>query len=201
MIPTSQAQQIVAALDLQVSDAEAQRLAERILSDNFAYNAILRALLAEAAPLALRQIRAIERRDLLERLHVHPSATRVAAPPIGTATWVVRKNRYSEKPEIVASCSACNQSVVVPHFAFNAGISTPTFSHCGKNEAMPSHVIEEFAQALDGPTDADRAYEAALFKERNKQIVEEQARKDRALTERLVGQNNVQVPPPPPKFL
>src|SRR5258708_4721835 len=136
MIPIEQGRAIVAALDIQVSDAEAQRLAERILSDNFAYNAILRTLLTEAAPLALRQIRPIERRDLLERLHVHPGAIRGATPPpLGTAAWAVRKNKFTDKPEIIASCAACSQVMTfVPNPAGGYVPQDFKFSHCGKQE-------------------------------------------------------------------
>ncbi len=219
MIPPAQAQQIVAALDLAASDAEAQRLAERILSDNFCYNEILRALLAEYAPQALRQIRSIQRRDLLERLHIHPrpfsagatrtpdgtflceeqpgarGATPAPAPPRGT-TWQARKNQYTDKAEIHAFCSACSQSIVIPHFEEPLGEKPLTFSHCGKNESIPTKVVTEFYRLRSGPTDADRAYEYKTFVDTNKQIVESQAAKDRALAQRLVGANNLQVAQP-----
>jgi len=221
MIPENQAREIVAALDIAVSDAvhfdarfsekqrsaetQAQHLAERILSDNFCYNVIVRALLAEAAPRALRQISSVQRRDLLERLHVHPGASRGASAPPAPAprgtTWTARRNQYTEKAEIHAFCSACSQSIIIPHFEEPLGEKPLTFSHCGKNESIPTEVVAQFYRLRSGPTDADRAFERKVFVDTNKEIVEKQAAKDRALTERLVGPNNIQVPPKPTKFL
>jgi len=195
MIPIAQAREIVAALDITVSDAEAVRLAERIISDSFVYNVTLRALLADCAPRSLRQMYPIERNALLERLHVHPGAVRGAVPvPLGTATWVVRKNKYTEKPEIIASCAACSQVMTfVPNPAAGSVPQDFKFNHCGKQEMCPESLLYgEYQRALEGPSDADRAYEATCFAERNKQIVEEQARKDAALARRLMGEKNVQ---------
>jgi hypothetical protein len=200
MIPIDQARAIVAALDITVSDNEAVRLAERILADNFCWNVIVRAVLVDYAPTVLRSIYPLERNALLERLHVHPGAVRGATPaPLGTATWVVRKNKFSEKPEIVASCAACSQLMTfVPNPAGGSVPQDLKFSHCGKQEECPESLLYgEYQRALQGPSDADRKYEADVFKERNEQIVQEQARKDRALAARLVGPNNIQVAPPP----
>ncbi len=216
MIPVDKAQRIADALELNLSDSEAQRIAERILDDNLCYNLVIRGLLADCAPLALRQMRSIQRRDLLDRLRVHPGAIKGAAIPLGTATWAVGRNRITQKPQIMASCAVCNQSMVFvppylpaatilalagdPENVLSSGYMARDFqfSHCGKVEIVPEKLLyDEYPRMFQGPSDADLAYEAAMLKERNKQIVEEQARKDRALAARLVGSNNPQVAPLP----
>jgi len=147
----------------------------------------------------LQGIHPLEREAVIQRLRI--AGTRTAAlTPRGNAIWTVRKGKFSERPVVAAYCTSCSESFVIPARSVNeilAANPKPTFSHCGKNEEVPTDIIRQFAIALGGPSDSDLAWDYQQLHDRNQQIPEEQARKDRAIAARLVGENDPQLGPKP----
>src|SRR5258708_8966746 len=108
MIPLSQAHKIIAAVGLVRADAEAQRLAARILYDPLVAARINEFIFsgAGAAPEALAALHPLEKSALFARLRIAGGAP--AAAPRGKATWTVISNGANRK-QIRAACSTCNE--------------------------------------------------------------------------------------------